>query len=1543
MHGQVRNDQGKITRAKILLDSGNLTRAGIAISEAFRQKMQLKLASLGGRKVSTAGTGLGMTRMGVSQPFQMRIPGIQGIFRVPKAIVIKELTDEVNLGTGFLQRLQAVTGRSPSLKFHANGTSLCVGEDSIELVKKVGTGPSLEPERARRRPPGSKKEPEPVRQGRGDARTNPLHRHRPKSIGTRARGLPLYCIQDTHLRANSLTFVPVRRMNEPRGEQWCSNGALVEGVDLGHGAQVTAITAVYDIGQRIAVLNEGRVSQVIKKGTQVGEISPLRQAPQGLPGGSVKRISDEEKELEELYKQLNLKDNALLKAHPKMLSQVKELIREYQDVFASPEHSIGKTDLMEFDISLTPGAKPVKSKVRPLNPKYKESLRKQLDLWEREDVIEPCESPWASAMVPALKKGGEIRWAIDYRGLNASTVADAYPLPNIGENLDSLQGSQVYSTLDASAAYHTIPVAETARPLLAFVTPFGSYSFKRMPFGAKNAGATYSRFIDLLIGKLRSPYLLAYVDDVIIHTPNLHLHVQELEKALKLHREAGIKLNAQKTHLFKASAEYLGFKVDANGIHMQDEYVQRILDWPVPQTVKQLASFLGFTGYYRSFISQYAHLTTEMNAQKKQKTLNWTPEMGEKFQILKGLFANKPIRAYPRFGENEAMFLVSPDWSSEAMGVVLEQEQDGQIRFIAAAGRKTTAGEKNYPPTKGELSAIVFALRKFEHILRYKRFMIYCDHQPLQWLQRMKNPRGIYWRWLTELATYEFEIRYKPGKKIGAADGLSRSPHMRDPTPEEVKEAEEFVGHLETGSESSLDRVNLRRAQEEDEVLQTVRKWVKGAPPKSREELRGLPEDAHAYHKLLKLIHEDEGGVLVRRDIEEVDHRDRVLIPPDTKVQNEVFYWSHEHPTAGHFGCNATQLRACQKFYWPGMHDFLKRKVRTCNDCLAKIQKTNLHDTTHQPRRHGYPGEVLYVDLVGPMPENDRGNKYIVTMMDGFTKYVSAVAIPCKEAGVVANALIEGWITKFGCPTCIHTDQGKEFVNNIWSQLCDRLQIRKTTTPAYSPQGNLVERFHRSLNQIMRVYMNRDDKSWERFVSTACLAYNTKVNATTGVTPHEAWTGRPARLPIDLVIPLPKRNYDHEDSYITDTMRRFEVMYAAMRKRAEDTFRRNAKLYSGSTEDYAIGDLVWVFSKRKVEGKPMKVTDAWMGPYKVVGKTSDVTLQVKPAETSGRVQTVHVTTVRRFYPTGCTGLKHRPPREPVATDDGDELAEELGRPPRMIEPPDQVTTAVPIQHESSRGSLEMRDLPRIEPTTPAARSSRQPAEGSTTGAGPAPTAADQGVKRTPSPGSPGPARKQPHRRGEKRDRDSDGERRHPRRSWRRLAEPEGARQPDMETSSDEEVRHINDEVATSSRVTITALIPDGIQLPHEGRDGSWECPANQSLTLYPGRATWINTGMRLALPPGYSFLVFSQPRLAEHSVTVTTSVVTPDARGMIRALLQNNSLVPRRIQKGERICRGVAIHTPRLDWQRVATLPERPYDDVAVPDDADGQLPPSGE
>jgi len=1139
-----------------------------------------------------------------------------------------------------------------------------------------------------------------------------------------------------------------------------------------------------------------------------------------------------------------------------------------------------------------------------------------------------------------------------------------------------------------------------------------------MPFGAKNAGATYSRFIDMLIRKWRSPYLLAYVDDVIVHTPDMDFHLLEIEKALQMHQEAGIKLNAPKTHLFTRGADYLGHRVDKDGIHMQDEYVERIRGWPVPKTVKQLASFLGFTGYYRSFIKEYAQLTAEMNSQKKKKVLEWTPEMGQKFEMLKELFCRKPIRAYPRFGEDEAMFAVNPDWCIDAIGAILEQEQDGQVRFIAAAGRKTTPGECNYPPTKGELSAIIYALRKFEHILRYKKFVIYCDHKPLQWLQTMKNPKGIYWRWLAGLATYDFEVRYKPGSQIGAADGLSRSPHMRDPTPEEVEESEEFVGQVESEAEGSdeplLGKEHLQRAQLEDEVLRLVKKWTRD-PPKGKEELRGLPEDAIVYSRLLKSIEENEEGILVRKGSRE-GQDDRILVPNTQQMQNEVFYWSHEHPTAGHFGCNATTLRAFQKFYWPGMNEFLKRRIKNCNVCLAKIQKTSLHDTVHRPRRHGYPGEVLYVDLVGPMPETLKGDKYITTMMDGFTKYATAVTIPNKEAITVANAVIEGWVTKFGCPARIHTDQGKEFVNGIWEQLMDRLQIQKTTTPAYSPQGNLVERFHRSLNQIMRIYMNREDKSWDRYVSTACLAYNTKVNSTTGVTPHEAWTGRAAKLPIDLIVPLPTRSYNNEDSYITDTLRRFEVMYAAMRKKAEDTFRRNAKLYSGKCEEYAVGDLVWVYSKRRVAGKPPKITDAWMGPYKVVGHPTEVNLQVKPAETAGRVQTVHVTTVKRFHPTGCTGLKYRPPREPVELDEEDELAEELGGAPRTMEPPDQMRTGVPIRYADDGAEEEMVEFPAraaesgAEAGTPSGAGPRTGLEsgaesdmGTADGAGPlvggtgAPDSrpppnppVKRAVSHRSSDGSSDdaglPARRQRPRRGsnpsgagrsigsgtpmsrpmpcrpEKREApygpsedttdDMDQTvRRKPRKGRKQEDQPEpepgGSGRPvrstrwqvltaprktdhgpyrptvpgtDESMSSDEGLNVIEAGASTTDENQLTILVPDDAKLPL-GKMGYWECAASQSLTLQPDRTAPVGIGLRMALPPGWSMLLLSQPRLAEQDVTVCPSVVTTGNQELIKVLLQNRSHLPRRIQKGERICRALFFRIPDVEWERISVLP----------------------
>ena len=220
--------------------------------------------------------------------------------------------------------------------------------------------------------------------------------------------------------------------------------------------------------------------------------------------------------------------------------------------------------------------------------------------------------------------------------------------------------------------------------------------------------------------------------------------------------------------------------------------------------------------------------------------------------------------------------------------------------------------------------------------------------------------------------------------------------------------------------------------------------------------------------------------------------QDRVLrtVIPE-KLKSAVFHWSHCHLSSGHFGTIATTLRAAKTFYYPGMVGDLRRKTRICPTCLVKRQKVKLFEGTHVPRNPGFPGECISVDLVGPLPISVKGEKYILTIQDEFTRFVKAYPLKNKEAMTVARVLVDNYLSTFGMPHTIHSDNGKEFSNHVWNNICDRLMIRKTFTPPYNPHSNMVERFHRSLNQLFRVFLEREDTNWPRYLGAATLAYNT--------------------------------------------------------------------------------------------------------------------------------------------------------------------------------------------------------------------------------------------------------------------------------------------------------------------------------------------------------------------------------------------------------------------------------------------------------------------
>ena len=400
--------------------------------------------------------------------------------------------------------------------------------------------------------------------------------------------------------------------------------------------------------------------------------------------------------------------------------------------------------------------------------------------------------------------------------------------------------------------------------------------------------------------------------------------------------------------------------------------------------------------------------------------------------------------------------------------------------------------------------------------------------------------------------------------------------------------------------------------------------------------------------------------------------------------------------------------------------------------------------------------------------------------------------------------------------------------------------------------------------------------------------------------------GRAPRLPIDVIIPKPEKSYNNEDEYVTETLRRFECMFAAMKKKAEDTFRRNARLYTGNTEEFKVDDLVWVFSKRKVTGKPTKITDAWLGPYKVVGKPAEVLLQVKPAETDGRTITVHITTVRRYHPCGFGNVKHRPPREPVEEQEGDELQEELGRPERWMEPKDNLV--VPVQvHASAHAEHEIQDLDRMQagpsgvvPRRPVGRppkGDKRPriVTSDTDEDAPRKEGRHQGEKRVLS--DENAPRKEGRYQGEKRILSDDESK--PTKRWQNIAEDAD--------DSDNHIAQIEDGDKS-------VFIPGDAKPPDKAGSG-WIFSANQSLTIQPGTTAAVDLGLRAILPPCTTLILLSRPKHANQGIVTSGHYNATENQQAITVNIYNSTTVPRRIQKGAKIAIGYIFQNVSVTWK----------------------------
>ncbi|CAN6695193.1 unnamed protein product [Malus baccata var. baccata] len=451
-------------------------------------------------------------------------------------------------------------------------------------------------------------------------------------------------------------------------------------------------------------------------------------------------------------------------------------------------------------IFLEEGAKPTREAQRRLNPPMMEVVKKEIIKLLDCGVIYPIsDSRWVSPVQCVPKKSGvtvvanaenelvpqriQTGWrvCIDYRKLNTTTRKDHFPLPFIDQMLERLAGYAFFCFLDGYSGYNQIVISPEDQEKTTFTCPFGTFAYRRMPFGLCNAPATFQRCMMSIFSDHVEKIIEVFMDDFSVFGDSFDSCLHNLSVILKRCVETNLVLNWEKCHFMVKQGIVLGHIISEKGIEVDKSKIDLVRHLPSPTSVREVRSFLGHAGFYRRFIKDFSKIAQPLcRLLQKEVAFEFTKECTESFKQLKELLTTAPIIVPPDWS---LPFELMCDASDYALGAVLGQRKDKRPHVIYYASRTLNDAQLNYSTTEKELLAVVFALDKFRSYLIGTKVIVFTDHAALKYLLTKKEAKPRLIRWILLLQEFDIEIRDKKGSENVVADHLSRMVHNEESLP----------------------------------------------------------------------------------------------------------------------------------------------------------------------------------------------------------------------------------------------------------------------------------------------------------------------------------------------------------------------------------------------------------------------------------------------------------------------------------------------------------------------------------------------------------------------------------------------------------------------------------------------------------------------------------------------------------------------------------------------------------------------------------------
>lgn len=729
--------------------------------------------------------------------------------------------------------------------------------------------------------------------------------------------------------------------------------------------------------------------------------------------------------------------------------------------FAEENAQIGKTSIFEHVIDVQ-GHPPIIQKMYPIAVNKETEVNKELDRLEKLGVIErTIDNTWLSPIIPVVKKDGSIRLVLDARKLNAATAKYTNGPQSANRILSRLQETKYLTTIDIKDGYYNIVIEENSRNFTAFaVSGRGTYRFVRMANGLCNAANSFCHAMQLVVGYDLETNVMVYMDDIIIMADTFEKHLELITEVMRRLNNAGFKANLEKSQFCRKEVEFLGLIITQNGIGPNMSKLEAIKNYPAPRTLTQTRRFMGMLNWQSRFIDNFATRTAPITDTLKntKAPFVWTKEANAAFNDIKERLTSVDFLAMPDYS---LPFRLHTDSSNVGAGAVLTQIQNNEERIIGYFSSKYKPAQTRYSTTEKEALALILALEFFKTYIDGSSVTCIVDHAALIWLNTFKHKTERLLRWSIRLSMYPIEIIHKKGKEHCMPDALSRIHEVN---------AVDFDSFVSSKDKTYMDLVN--------------------------EYINKATEDADD-----KFVFKND--TLYKR----IKRRDkiyyRIYVPKDRVI--DALRECHDAPTSAHGGVFKTIHKLKQHYHFPDMEKIVKKYVKHCDVCQTTKQANyNLTPEMGKPRIPSRPFGIIAVDFIGPVTRSTKQNKWILTIVDTFTKYT--VIHPCREATakVAADVIENDIVYTFGAPQVIISDNGSQFRSKIFTDMVSRHNIDLWFTPAYHSQANPSEIVNKSIGNAIRATVKEyDQKHWDRDIKKIQIALNTARHSVTLVTPFE--------------------------------------------------------------------------------------------------------------------------------------------------------------------------------------------------------------------------------------------------------------------------------------------------------------------------------------------------------------------------------------------------------------------------------------------------------